>query len=53
MVVLLLCHTKLLVGNGYGIVLGILFFPGFFFFWLEVVLGLSSLRSGETSGEMW
>ena len=31
MVVLLLCHTKLLVGNGYGIVLGILFFSGIFF----------------------
>ena len=38
--------------NGCGIVLGFFFPFSFCFFWLEVVLGLSRLRSGETSGEM-
>ena len=45
-------HNYSICVNGSGIVLGILFHFLFCFFWLEVVLGLSRLRSGETSGEM-
>ena len=38
------------ISKGCGIVLGILFFSGLFFFWLGVVLVLSRLLFGKTQG---